>query len=415
MKKTITILSALCITFSHLQAQTAFWTDNFETGSPTGTGGTRTPEVSGGIGTPYTSYFVLATGSNISQSVPFTSVQGSNYWAGEDHNVTGTGWTSDGAPTNSPLNELSITWTGINITGKTNLSFKGLFAANSTSQPWDNMNACLSGVATTNTDYIVLQYRIDGGSYTNLICFYNRGSATNGTDKYLYEDTDNNGCGEGAQLTNAFSEFTKNITGTGSLLDLQLLVYSEGANEEWGVDNFRILSSTPLPIAISRFNGKSMPSGNLLTWSGTTSYANFEVERSKDGVIFEHVGTVSANPQNQYSFLDENPAGNRTFYRLVVPEDDHGDNLYSAVISVFRQSFREITFTPNPTSSTTQINNIPEALFNTEIVLTDASGSVLKRATILGHQLTMNMEELKPGLYLLYFRDGQVAKLVKHM
>jgi hypothetical protein len=411
--KTITILFSLCITFSHVQAQTAFWTDDFETGSPSGTGGPRTPEVSGGVGTPYTSYFVLATGSNISQSVPFTGLQGGNYWAGEDHNVAGTGWTAAGAPANSPLNELSITWTGIDISGKTNLSFKGLFAANSTNEPWDNMNACLSGVATTNTDYIILQYRIDGGSYTNLLRFYNKGSATNGVHKYLFEDTDNNGCGDGAQLTNVFSEFTKNITGTGSLLDLQLLAYSEGANEEWGVDNFRILGGVPLPIAISRFNGKSISSGNLLTWNGATSYANFEIERSIDGVIFEHAGTVSSNPQNQYSFLDKKPAEDRTFYRLVVPEDS-GNNLYSAVISVFRQSFREITFTPNPTSSATQINNIPEALLNTEIVLTDASGRVLKRATIHGHQFTMNMEELKPGLYLLYFKDGQVAKLVKN-
>jgi hypothetical protein len=412
MKKTITILCVLGVTCSSLQAQTPFWTDNFEAGSPTG--GTRTPEVSGGVGTPYTSYFVLATGSNISQSTPFTGVQGSNYWAGEDHNVTGTGWASDGAPTNSPLNELSITWTGINISGKTNLSFQGLFAANSTNQPWDNMNACLSGVATTNTDYIILQYRIDGGAYTNLIRFYNKGSATNGTDKYLYEDTNNNGCGDSTQLTNAFLQFTKSITGTGSLLDLQLLVYSEGANEEWGVDNFRLFGGVPLPIAISRFNGKSVPSGNLLTWGGATPYTRFEIERSTDGVRFEHLGTTAANPQNDYSFLDQNPAGNRTFYRLVVPED-HGNNLYSTVISVSRQSLRKITLMPNPTASSTQINNIPEALFNTEVVLTDASGRALKRATILGHQLSLNIEELKAGLYLLYFKDGQVVKLVKKM
>lgn len=414
MKRTITTLVALCITFSQLQAQTAFWTDNFETGSPTGTGGTRTPEVSGGVGTPYTSYFVLANASGISQSVPFTSVQGTNFWAGEDHNVAGTGWASAGAPANSPLNELSITWTGIDISGKTNLSFQGLFAANSTNEPWDNMNACLSGVATTNTDYIILQYRIDGGSYTNLISFYNKGSATNGTHKYLYEDTDNNGCGEGTQLTNAFTQFTKSIAGTGLLLDLQLLVYSEGANEEWGVDNFRIFGGVPLPIAISRFNGKSIPSGNLLTWSGAASYTGFEIERSKDGVTFEHAGTTAAHTQNQYSFLDEKPTGNRTFYRLVVPED-HGNNLYSTVISVARTSLREITLMPNPASSSAQINNIPEALLNTEIVLTDASGRVLKKATIQGHQLSMNIEELKPGIYLLSFKDGQVVKLVKNM
>jgi hypothetical protein len=250
MKKKITLLFFLVsvISFSS-HAQTQFWSDTFEAGPSSGT---RTPEENGGVGgPPNTSYFRLTDGSTVSQVVPFSGKEGTNYWAGEDHNAAGTGFTASqaqGAPTNSAFNELTITWTGIDITGKTDLSFKGLFAANSTNEPWDNINACLSGVGTTNTDYITVQYRIDGGSYINLIRFYNRGSATNGTDKYLFEDTDGNGCGDGTQLTNAFGEFTKTISGTGTTLDLKISIYSEGASEEWAIDNFRLFEAPPASL-----------------------------------------------------------------------------------------------------------------------------------------------------------------------
>ena len=133
-------------------AQTQFWSDNFE-GAPSS--GTRTPEENGGVGgPPNTSYFRLTDGSTVSQVVPFSGYEGTSYWAGEDHNAAGTGFTASGAQgaaTSTSLNELSLTWTGIDISGKDGLSFRGLFAANGTNEPWANTQACASGVATTNT------------------------------------------------------------------------------------------------------------------------------------------------------------------------------------------------------------------------------------------------------------------------
>lgn len=224
--------------FCSVYSQTQFWQDNFE-GSPTS--GTRTPEGSGGIGTPATSYFKLTDGSTVSQSVSFTGKQGTNYWAGEDHNAAGTGLPSAGAGTDDSLNELTITWTNINITGKSGLSFKGSIAANNTNSPWDTKNSVCDGNSTTNTDYIIIQYRINGAAWTDLIRFFNKGG--NGVNKDFYEDTNNDACGDGTKLTNVFGEFTKVIIGTGNILDLRINVYSEGNNEEWGIDNFRLFET----------------------------------------------------------------------------------------------------------------------------------------------------------------------------
>ncbi|MDI6047053.1 MBG domain-containing protein [Flavobacterium yafengii] len=252
MKKNFTfiLMWLLCVFSLSTKAQTQFWSDTFETAPLSGI---RTPQGSGETGTPATSYFKLTDGSNVSQVVAFSGKEGSNYWAGEDHNAIGTGLPSAGAGTDDPFNELQINWTGINITGKSGLSFKGLFAANSTSQAWDNKQACLSGVRTTNTDYIIVEYQIDGGTWTNLIRFYNKGSASGvgQTWKNLYEDTDNNGCGDGTMLADTFGDFTKTISGTGSTMAIRIRVYSEGNNEEWGIDNFRLFETICVPPVVT--------------------------------------------------------------------------------------------------------------------------------------------------------------------
>ncbi|MGH2667360.1 beta strand repeat-containing protein, partial [Flavobacterium sp.] len=277
MRKKITLLFFIVsMVYIRGHAQTQFWSDTFDAGP---TSGTRTPEENGGVGgPPNTSYFRLTDGSTVSQAVAFTGKQGTNYWAGEDHNAAGTGFTASGAQgaaTNSASNELSINWTGINIAGKSGLSFRGLFAANSTNEPWDNVNACLSGVGTTNTDYIIVQYRIDGGAYVDLIRFFNRGSATNTIDKYLFEDTDGNGCGDGTKLTNVFGEFIKTIAGTGTTLDFRINVFSEGVSEEWGIDNFR-LYETPVcvpPVFTGNPPNRSICAGSNTTFTSTATGA----------------------------------------------------------------------------------------------------------------------------------------------
>ncbi|MCI9846976.1 cadherin repeat domain-containing protein, partial [Flavobacterium pectinovorum] len=257
MKKNFTLIYAMLLFLFWIKgsAQTQFWSDTFDA---LPTGGLRVPEENGGTTSPSASYFKLTDGSTIQQIVPFTGKQGTYFWAGEDHNAAGTGFVTSGAQgaaTNSPNNELQIQWTGIPITGKTGLSFKGLIAAASTNEPWDNTNACASGVGTTNTDYIIVEYSIDGAPYSSLIRFFNRGSAANGVDKYLFEDTDGNGCGDGTQLTNVFGEFSKTIAGTGNILNLRIRVFSEGNNEEWGIDNFRLFeaptNAAPTDLSLS--------------------------------------------------------------------------------------------------------------------------------------------------------------------
>src|SRR5690606_20599685 len=94
-----------------LQAQTQFWADDFENAtSPSG--GTRTPENNGGT---TTAYFKRTTNTGIDLTTisdgNYTNFQGTYFWAGEDH---------DGPFPGQP--EQEILWSGINISGKADIS-----------------------------------------------------------------------------------------------------------------------------------------------------------------------------------------------------------------------------------------------------------------------------------------------------
>ncbi len=214
----------------------SFWNDTFEdVGAPSG--GIRTAESNSGSGSPFISYFTRTSNSNISLvsslSGGYQLPEGSKFWAGENHDDL------SGAPL-AGTEEQQIDWTGINISGKTGLVFKGLFAANNTSAAFDTQ-----ALGDTHSDYIIVEYRIDGGSYTSLLKFYGNNDINSGTNnRSLALDTDADNIGDGTILTNNFQEFGNSILGTGTTLDLRIRSHSNASNEEWAMDNLRLLDAT---------------------------------------------------------------------------------------------------------------------------------------------------------------------------
>ncbi|HSH64388.1 MAG TPA: SprB repeat-containing protein, partial [Bacteroidia bacterium] len=267
MKKSTFFICLMLILANVGRAQTIFWSDTFEdTGAPSS--GTRKAENDGGInGIPYISYFVRAAAYQIITNSSYTGIQGNKFWAGENHSQAfGAG-----------KEEQQIDYTGINISGKANLSFKGLFAANSASAPWES-----------KTDYVIVEYRIDSGTYQPLIKFFAN------ADKVLSEDTNNDSIGDASvSLNAAFVEYTKTITGTGSKLDLRIKASSNDANEEWAIDNFRLLEVIPC---------------NLTSTKGTVK--NVTCKGGKDGAA--SITVSGANGTAAYNWTPGNPAGDGT-------------------------------------------------------------------------------------------------------
>lgn len=272
MKQKITLALMIFVScFFSSQAQTQFWSDTFEdTGAPTS--GTRTPETNGGVGSPFTAYFVRTNNAGInsvfSLSGGYLGLQGSKFWAGEDH---------DGAA-GAGNEEQQIDFTGINISGKSGLAFKGFFAANNITAAFENM--ALGG---SHSDYIIVEYRFDSvGAYTSLLSFYANNAVTSGANnKSLALDTDNNNIGDGTILGQTFAEIGKVIVGTGTTIDIRIRSYMNGGSEEWAIDNF-ILTETPAcvsPIAYTVTGGGSYCAGG----SGVT----IGLSNSETGVTYQ--------------------------------------------------------------------------------------------------------------------------------
>jgi hypothetical protein len=260
------------------RGQTQFWSDTFEdAGAPSS--GTRTPENNGGMGSPsYTSYFVRTSNFGINVNTQYSLFEGAKFWAGENHT----------AAFGAGKGEQQIDLTGINIAGKTGLSFKGMFAANAADHPWDNRNYT-TGTPNPLTDYVIVEYRIDGGAYKSLIKFF----GNNNTDKYLSEDTGNDSLGDGPGLTPSFAEYTKAIAETGTTLDLRIKAFSNGTNEEWAIDNFRLSEVIPC---------------NMVLTKGTVK--NVTCKGGKDGTA--GITATGANGAVTYNWAPGNPMGDGT-------------------------------------------------------------------------------------------------------
>lgn len=193
--------------------QTTIWTEDFSAG-------TNYSITLGAEGEDGSSDYFIRTDDNTGHNIGVNYSNTTGYFfAGQD--IDDGGWSGSDSPS-------ELTWTGINISGYTSLSFSGNFASNATSK-------------IDAADYIHIKFRIDGGSWTDLIWFENDGNTYN---TGFGEDTDFDGISDGSDLSSTFSTFTKSISGTGSLLDLRITCAINSGGEDFAFDEFEILGTT---------------------------------------------------------------------------------------------------------------------------------------------------------------------------
>ena len=141
-----------------------------------------------------------------------------------------TGMDMDGEGAGLPI---TVTWSGLDIAGLSDLRFEGDFA-----EFLDNAGNI------DQDDFIRLSASIDGAPAEILFEF--RGDQQfNGVFRL---DTDFDGTGDGTALTGDLSTFLADIAGTGSTLDLTLEVSVNAGDEDFAVDNFRVIGTSGATI-----------------------------------------------------------------------------------------------------------------------------------------------------------------------
>lgn len=210
MKKLYFLLLSLLIT-SVSVAQTTVFQEDFETDGNGTRYTTSVPEFTDGTG----DFFIRTDGSNIASFYEVSGASGSFYFAAMDLDGEG----------GSTL--VRINFDDIDISTYSNLSLLALFAEDDdgTNQDWDADSLVYVEVDVDNS-----------GSFTKIIQFASAG-ATN-TEPSL--DTDFDGIGDGAALTNNFAEFSASIP-SGSLVDIRITIEGlDAGDEDIALDNIRI-------------------------------------------------------------------------------------------------------------------------------------------------------------------------------
>ncbi|PSQ86338.1 MAG: hypothetical protein BRD43_07505 [Bacteroidetes bacterium QS_4_64_154] len=186
----------------------------------------------GSLGGGSSSYFKITDGSDIDESYNGTT---GKFLAGSDTD-------GDGDGTSDP----QITWTGIDVSGEGGLQFTGSFGGD--------------GSRYENSDFVRVEYRVDGGAWQNLIAF--RGDPND----HLAEDTDFDGTGDGATIDDgSVSSFSKDIGGLADSLGLRLTAEMTAQTESFAVEDFKIKSTTAVQFTAD--------SGTVSEREGSTSLA----------------------------------------------------------------------------------------------------------------------------------------------
>ena len=227
----------LTVAAQDAMGQGAFWRDNFEANGPDLGGGDRnapnhadTDNGSGPVVCGVSDFFyrTTQTGANAGngQTAAYTNFNGSNIWRAED---------VDGCP--GVTNPDQLDFTGIAITGRTNLRFSGLFAAR-------------QGGNFDLGEFLNVDFRLTGAApFTNGLHFLRNGSGNLQLDTFPPDGTP-----DGAELTEAMAFFEIVLGGTGTTLALRVTTNTSGSGEH-AFDFFRV-SEVPLmvPVELQSFS-----------------------------------------------------------------------------------------------------------------------------------------------------------------
>ncbi|WP_293066981.1 ExeM/NucH family extracellular endonuclease [Okeania sp. SIO2B3] len=187
--------------------------ENFETDGNGTRYTTSIPEFSDGAG----DFFTRTDGNNIGSFYEVLNPEGSFYFAAQD--IDGEGAAS----------QQTLTFSGIDIAGFTNLNLSTLLAEDDdgSSQDWDL------------PDFVLFEYQIDGGGFTNLLGIESVPDGDN-FNAVPAQDTDFDGDGDGTEVTDTFASFSSAIAGTGSTLDLRITFDLDSGDEDLAIDNIEI-------------------------------------------------------------------------------------------------------------------------------------------------------------------------------
>jgi hypothetical protein len=174
-------------------------------------------------------------------------------------------------------------------------------------------------------------------------------------------------------------------------------------------------AAVALPITLRYFNGRMTAAGALLGWETAREENNafFRVERSRDALAFEGIGTIESKAADGnsllplvYDYLDNSPWPGLNYYRLAQTDRD-GTRTYSRIIALSRETVRPVLF-PNPVTGG-RVAQIEPALPFDHYELTDVLGRLVRAVPGPGTLQNLSLAGLSAGVYSLRVQTAEGA------
>lgn len=173
-------------------------------------------------------------------------------------------------------------------------------------------------------------------------------------------------------------------------------------------------NDNPLPFELNAFRATGKKDRITLDWevSNNDVQEAYTIERSRDGRLFEPVGTLTATAARtaSYALDDLKPFNGWNYYRLRA-RDKQDITASSSIIKVWWGKEAVVSVLPNPAKEKIVINlSDPSSI--QQIQLVNSNGQLLQQFRAISFVNEVNVSSLQAGIYYIRFigKNGAVTK-----
>lgn len=168
-----------------------------------------------------------------------------------------------------------------------------------------------------------------------------------------------------------------------------------------------------LPITLRYFKAKKTANGVMVSWevSARQNSDYFIVLRSKNGLDWTELGTVSTGERDSYSLVDDAPLSGTNYYKLQEVSTEGVKKDYAIDVLTLEAAEVSVLISPNPSSgsfSITLSDEFPEY----QMEMTDSKGKFVGKYVLAAGKNAFS-EELAAGVYFVSIRLGHTYKTHK--
>ncbi len=163
------------------------------------------------------------------------------------------------------------------------------------------------------------------------------------------------------------------------------------------------VSVVVLPIRSIRVAAQSFSGHVRINWQtlGSANQANFDIQRSLNGIYFESIGSeLSVNDENNlFTYTDNKlPESEKLYYKIVATEKD-GSKVFSSIVTVrVGKKAPAFSFYPNPVKDQLYINGKGMK----SIVILNAAGQIVVSQLVTNStNCSINVSALTKGMYII--------------